>query len=625
MADVEVGAKLSLDGSAANNTVKSFKSQIREARLELVKITEEFGDTSREAANAAKRVAELEDAMGDAKSLVDAFNPDTKFRAFGAAINTVTGGFAALQGVMGLVGVESENVQQALLRVQSALAFSQGFAQVQEGVQTFKNLGSVLVNSLGKGGAIGVAIAGVAALGAAFIGLFSDAKKSKEEAEAFSNSMKAARDATAQAIQQVDSVKRAFEQARSGVISKKDALEIYNNTLGDSLGKTNSLSVAETTLNDKAEEYIRITGLKAQANALFALSAQKLAQATYEYQEASKDFAFGSEGTAAVENAVKRRQELETAAANIKKIGEDFLRQVNEGSKAAGINLNPPGKDANPTKGKVFLGGKWITEAEAREAGWLKVGEDPLKSGSWIDPETAARAQIANDEKARSFAKQPNLPGTVDLSKLPRSAETLQFEADAAERNRIRLAEDFLKKESADLDTKYADQKKRNSEEETETKRKNLELQRTYMMATSDLLQNLTTAVGEQTAAGKVFGIAQATINTYAGATEVLRAPTTLPEPFGTIAKIANVAAIIRTGLNAVKSIVKTQVPGASSGGGAAVNAPLQPQLPAATSTQLDSNSLNAIGSATTRAFVLEADITSNQEKIKRLNRAARI
>jgi hypothetical protein len=138
----------------------------------------------------------------------------------------------------------------------------------------------------------------------------------------------------------------------------------------------------------------------------------------------------------------------------------------------------------------------------------------------------------------------------------------------------------------------------------------------------------LSDLVGKQTAAGKVLGIAQATINTFIGATEVLRAKSVLPEPFGTISKIANVAAIIATGLSAVKNIVKTKVPGYSAGGGGSnvsASAPVTPQLPNATRTTLDQQQLNQIGNATVRAFVVESDVTNNQERIRRLNRAARL
>ena len=50
--------------------------------------------------------------------------------------------------------------------------------------------------------------------------------------------------------------------------------------------------------------------------------------------------------------------------------------------------------------------------------------------------------------------------------------------------------------------------------------------------------------------------------------------------------------------------------------------APLNPQLQ---TTTLNQSQINQLGSATNRAFVLESDVSGNQERIRRLNRAARI
>jgi hypothetical protein len=144
----------------------------------------------------------------------------------------------------------------------------------------------------------------------------------------------------------------------------------------------------------------------------------------------------------------------------------------------------------------------------------------------------------------------------------------------------------------------------------------------------ADAMVSLGSIVGEQTAAGKALGIASALINTYIGASEVIRAKSVLPEPFGTIQKIASVAAIIATGLKTVRTITAVQVPGASGSGGvsipsaSSISAPLQAQV---SSTMLNQNQVNQIGNVAARAFVVESDVSGNQERIQRLNRAARI
>jgi hypothetical protein len=122
----------------------SLKSQLREAQAEVAKMSEKFGAASIEASNAAKAAGILKDKIGDAKALTDAFNPDAKFKSVTASISGVAGGFAAYEGAMNLVGVKSEEVEAALLKVQSAMAISQGLQSVGESIDSFKQLGAVV-------------------------------------------------------------------------------------------------------------------------------------------------------------------------------------------------------------------------------------------------------------------------------------------------------------------------------------------------------------------------------------------------------------------------------------------------------------------------------------------------
>ena len=134
----------------------SLKSQLKEAQRDVEKLSEKFGVTSKEATNAARKAAELKDAIGDAKALTDAFNPDAKFNALTNSLSGVANGFAAYQGALGLVGVESKDLEEQLLKVQSAMALSQGLQGLGEARDSFKQLGAVVKNVFtGIKGAIG--------------------------------------------------------------------------------------------------------------------------------------------------------------------------------------------------------------------------------------------------------------------------------------------------------------------------------------------------------------------------------------------------------------------------------------------------------------------------------------
>lgn len=73
--------------------------------------------------------------------------------------------------------------------------------------------------------------------------------------------------------------------------------------------------------------------------------------------------------------------------------------------------------------------------------------------------------------------------------------------------------------------------------------------------------------LGEKTAAGKAAAIAEATMNTYNGVTQVWAADSLLPEPAATIAKGISTAVVLASGLSAVKKITSTKTSGFADGG----------------------------------------------------------
>ena len=151
--DVDVlNAKGGIDGliksfDEAEKSTKSLKQQMREAQNEVAELSEKFGATSDEAVKAAKRAGELKDRIGDAKALTEAFNPDAKFNALSSSLSGVASGFAAYQGALTLAGVESKDLEQQLLRVQSAMALAQGLQGLGEARDSFKQLKAVAIDA----------------------------------------------------------------------------------------------------------------------------------------------------------------------------------------------------------------------------------------------------------------------------------------------------------------------------------------------------------------------------------------------------------------------------------------------------------------------------------------------
>jgi len=148
MAEIEEVIKLSVEGTGDGiKSVKSLKQEIRETQAAAIQAARKFGEFSPEATKAAQKVAKLKDEMGDFQQRVAALNPD-KFQAIAGVVGGIAGGIAAAQGAMALFGAESEDTQKALMKVQGALAFSQGIQQILDLKNSFGAVGSVITSKI---------------------------------------------------------------------------------------------------------------------------------------------------------------------------------------------------------------------------------------------------------------------------------------------------------------------------------------------------------------------------------------------------------------------------------------------------------------------------------------------
>ncbi len=204
-----------------------------------------------------------------------------------------------------------------------------------------KALTQELRGPAGLGFALSVASSLVLAFGDKIGRLFTG--RESEQTKAFKDSLESFSKAAASASVSVTEVKLAFEGARQGLLGKDQALKLYNDTLGESLGKTNSLAEAEKLLAEKAEAYIKITGLKAQANALFAKSAELSVNALLAQNELERSGALNKGGIAgrAASGFEGRLEKARKDAAAIQSLGEGLLRQAAVLAKENKINIAP--------------------------------------------------------------------------------------------------------------------------------------------------------------------------------------------------------------------------------------------------------------------------------------------
>ena len=104
---------------------KSMKAEIRELTVAAQQAVMQFGEFSPEASKAEKALAGARDRMEDFNDRVKAVNPD-RFSKINTVVQGVASGFAAAQGAMALFGNESKDFEKTMIKLQGAMALSQG-------------------------------------------------------------------------------------------------------------------------------------------------------------------------------------------------------------------------------------------------------------------------------------------------------------------------------------------------------------------------------------------------------------------------------------------------------------------------------------------------------------------
>jgi hypothetical protein len=665
---VVIGATLTAD-------VKSFKAQLREAKETLLQLQDKFGEFSPEALKAANAVAHLNDKIQDSKSLVAALNPDKKFAAFGQSIQGVVGGFSALQGVMGLVGSESDNVQKSLLKVQSALALSQGLDQLKDSVQGFKNLGAIISQNVVKAFSTlrnAIITTGIGALVVALgllianwdkikdkLGLVSQAQKKYNEQL---NELK--RTAPAVADEIADMGATAGEVADNYIKKLREETAKFNEELGLAPSRLETLNAVLDGLRAEAGGLVTdyATALSNESTGIGKLlslvgitdSAEGLQKKIEKNQQQRVDLQKKFD-----ENEKKRKDVEEKKKADEQKKKDDAegkrrqeqahqreeeLKRQHDAEIEAARKLNEDLVKENSLKGlsneeaeleklkqQTEEKRKVLQKAGASELD-LQISYETQKAqiqAKYRDEEREKALAVLDERLAREKAvsDQIILNKQKEVEAIVAAAANVVNAEGLSNQERLNVINDseaqmlantqLTEEQRTAIQQAFAEAREAIDENEKQTKIKNAQI-------VAGALDSFAQLAGRQTAVGKALAIASATINTYKAANEALASA---PPPFNYIA----VAAAIATGIANVRNILKVQVPG---GGAPGVNipaisgsAPLTPSLNNSTTTINPGQvaQINNQGNQAIKAFVVESDVTNNQEKIKRINRAARL
>mgnify|MGYP003616491744 FL=1 len=118
---------------ATTDKSTSMKTELRELQMALQQM-EASGDTSsKQFIEMSVRAGELKDQIGDTAQQIRILSSDTKHvDALISGVTGLVGAFTAVQGATALFGAENEELNEALLKVNGAMAILQGLQAVQE-------------------------------------------------------------------------------------------------------------------------------------------------------------------------------------------------------------------------------------------------------------------------------------------------------------------------------------------------------------------------------------------------------------------------------------------------------------------------------------------------------------
>lgn len=606
----------------------SLKSQLKQAQQEVQVLSEKFGATSKEAVNAAKKAAILKDKIGDAKSLTDAFNPDAKFKALSGSLTGVAGGFSVVTGAMGAFGKQSEEVEGALLKVQSAMALASGAQAIGESIDSFKQLGAVLkansviqkvvnvvtatYNAIMAANPVVAIVAGIAALiaiGYKLVTMFMESSEANEEAAAATKrntdalnaqiaasnrassalqnkngheyNMAKASGASAEALRKL-ALKHADEEIaleKATLATARNTYEKEKNTLANykSLGMSDEVIEKQRELVTKSREALKeeYTDLKEAYKNRQEVAQQNEVERKQEQVQAKND---------AIATEQEKNQKIKEINAEAYEKSKEALAQIKENQRAA----------TDVFKTEYELQVRAVEEKYAAEIALAKkYGKDT------VDLEKARKKELADLEEtqAKDLIDYTVRLDTLRVGSVAKTKELQEQEKQGL----VGVAE--VRKRLSDAEQEIEDKKKANLQQGLE--------------ATAKVLGDISDLFGKQSKAGKIAAIAEATIQTYLSAQKAYASTIGVPVVGPVLAPIAAGVAIA-AGIKNIKSIASVKVPNDTGGGtppptgtGGGGGSVMSPSFNVVGNSGM--NQLAQLQQQPSKAYVVSGDVTSAQ------------
>lgn len=591
------------------------RKELKEANGELLKAQTLYGDYSKEAIKAAQKVALLKDKIQEARETSDLFDPGKKFQALTGTLSAVAGGFGAIQGAMAIFGAESDNVQKALLRVNAAMALSQGLSTIKDSMKDFERLGTIIkantvyqqannvVNVIATtimrafgvsvdttsvaftrlkiaiaATGIGLLVAGIALAVTAFENFTSAADKAEEAQKKLNKQVQ-------------DGAKIQLE----GEVASLDRQQ----KLAVSQAKAKGNSEAEIYKIEQTYRQLKIHAQQRYYNDIANIDAKAAADT----QNAIKNTLNDAEIARFAEQE-RLRKEKETASQKTK---DDRLKEQERNQ--ASIKANQ--------------------EFE------LKIQQDLLK----LDEENAAKKRAIEFQKNEDLISDLDYKNALlDIDFEDDQQRLANKEAYLLEQKNIELSNlNLTELERVEVIAKYAKMERDIDKDITASKKAEQEARVNLQLQYIGFAEQAGNLLGQIAGKSKAVAIAGLLIEKGAAIAKIITQmmsvpailPPGIPNPAFVPARIGgglSIASVIAASAQGIASINSAASGGGSGGGIPAIStqSPMIPQIPTAQVTQLNQQSINDIGNQAVRAYVIESDITSNQQRITAIRQRAR-
>lgn len=573
----EIAFETSVDIGEGAKSLRSLKQEFKETQKELDGLT--VG--SEKYVKTLSKLGKIKDEIGDLNSEIAAFNPEGKVQAFGTVVNGIASGFQAATGAAALFGGENKELEKTLVKLQAVMAFSEGLKGLASLGDGFKVLSNII-----KANPLFLIVGIVTAIGGALFAL-------KDKVSFIGDAFDFLGDVIGTVVQAIKDF--------------TDWIGITSNASDDLAAKTiaNAKKVGQA-VNDRYDLEIA----KAQAAGKTTLDLEKQKQ-----EAIIKTLRIEAEAIVA---AAKARGEF-TEEEN-KRFTELIALTQKAANEITIIDIKANKERADEQEKQTE---KYKTELEKRKSEYNKhvdsIRELNRKAAEQFAEDMAAQAEEEAMAKATKeeadmaaaiAANQKKIDDNQALAKIRIDQERASDEAIAQSRFAIAQSSAQSLQSLSDLYfTLKMNNVKKGSAEELK-------------------------AAKQQFKINKALAIQSTIISGIQGVVNALSAQSVIPEPFGTILKVANAVAVgIATAANVAK-ISSTQFNEGGGGGVPTINAPSSQSAPTINAPSASTTQLNPDGTVKSntqgQSFVIqnnivESDITQKQLQVANIQTNAAI